>query len=85
MTARGRPESGVPDEKRQANARQRLVEAGHELLHDDFPPPISAINLSPALHMTERGVYQMMDRAGWEIGAVQEAVNSVHMGCRNDQ
>jgi hypothetical protein len=83
MTARGKPGSGRSDEQRVAEARQRLTDAGHELLHD--PTPVTAINMRLALPGvgTERGVYAMLDRARWRIEDVQEAANSVHMGCRN--
>ena len=83
MTARGKPGSGNSEEQKRMQARIQLVNAAHELLHDDFPSPISVFNLTAALHMIGRGVYQMMDRAGWEIEDVQAGVNSVHMGCRN--
>jgi hypothetical protein len=87
MTARGNPGSGATHEQRQAAARRRLIEAAHELLHDDPPSPITVIYLASSLIgvTTQRAVYKMLDRAGWEIEDVQEAVNSVHTGCRDDR
>jgi len=83
MTARGRPGSGTPEEKRQELARQRLAEAGHDLLDDDVPSPVTAQFLACALGITERAVYLMIERADWQIEDVQEASNSLHMRCRN--
>jgi hypothetical protein len=84
MTLRGRPESRESEEERQTHAQDRLTEAAHELLHDDIPAPISAVNLCSALAgISTRAVYLMMDRAGWEIDDVRKAANSLHMGCRN--
>ena len=83
MTARGKPGSGISQDQRRTDARHRLTDAGHELLHDSLPSPITAQFLATALRITGRAVYLMLERAGWEIEDVQEAANSVHMGCRN--
>jgi hypothetical protein len=83
MTLRGKPGSGTPEERRRADARERLTKAGHEILHDPVPSPISARYLSTALRVSIRAVYLALETADWEIGDVQEAANSLHMGCRN--